>query len=200
MRDELGSYLTQVSWKNLNQAAKDKLLLCLLANLSVAVAGASAMRLPKPPLQKGHLLLDGGETSSAREAAFYNAALMHARTQDDFHPIGNLHIATIVIPAIFAQSERSDSTGEEFLDALAVAYSTAAGLSLDKNVTLPVIGTSNKLAMIISLETVFSRPGTPGQNHEDEDCESPAMLGIVDSPKTFSDVCPDSVSMFGLLI
>lgn len=129
MRDELGSYLTQVSWKNLNQAAKDKLLLCLLANLSVAVAGASAMRLPKPPLQKGHLLLDGGETSSAREAAFYNAALMHARTQDDFHPIGNLHIATIVIPAIFAQAERSDSSGEEFLDALTVAYSTAAGLS-----------------------------------------------------------------------
>lgn len=129
MRDELGSYLTQVSWKNLNQAAKDKLLLCLLANLSVAVAGTSAMRLPKPPLHKGHLLFDGGETSSAREAAFYNAALMHARTQDDFHPIGNLHIATIVIPAIFAQAERLGSTGEAFLDALAVSYATAAGLS-----------------------------------------------------------------------
>lgn len=129
MRDELGSYLTQVSWKNLNQEAKDKLLLCLLANLSVAVAGTSAMRLPKPPLQKGHLLLDGGETSSAREAAFYNAALMHARTQDDFHPIGNLHIATIVIPAILAQAERLASTGEIFLDALAVSYATSVGLS-----------------------------------------------------------------------
>jgi 2-methylcitrate dehydratase PrpD len=129
MRDELGNFITHVSWKNLNQDAKDKLLLCLLANLSVAVAGSSAMRLPKPPLQKGHLLLDGGETSSAREAAFYNAALMHARTQDDFHPIGNLHIATIVIPAIFAQAERLASSGEAFLDALAASYATSAGLS-----------------------------------------------------------------------
>ncbi|MDB5858373.1 MAG: hypothetical protein JWQ76_2062, partial [Ramlibacter sp.] len=65
----------------------------------------------------------------AREAAFYNAALMHARTQDDFHPVGNLHIATVVLPALLAQAERRSVTGEAFLDALAVGYAGAVGLS-----------------------------------------------------------------------
>ena len=125
----LGQLLSLVTWKSLGQEAQQKLLLCLLANLSVAVAGQSALRLPHPARGSGHLLLDGGQTASAREAAFHNAALMHARTQDDFHPIGNLHIATVVLPALIAQAERAAVSGERFLDALAAGYAAAAGLS-----------------------------------------------------------------------
>lgn len=121
--------LQQVRWQSLSEAAQRKLLLCLLANVSVGVAGRSAMRLPRPAAGSGHLLLDGGETGSAREAAFYNAGLMHARTQDDFHPIGNLHIATIVLPALIAEAERRAGSGEAFLDAMAVGYAASAGLS-----------------------------------------------------------------------
>lgn len=129
MIDEIAQGLRAVSWQALSEAARRKLLLCLLANLSVAVAGRSAMRLPRPPAGTGHLLLDGGQTGSAREAAFYNAALMHARTQDDFHPIGNLHIATVVLPALLAEAERRQVAGEAFLDALAVGYAASVGLS-----------------------------------------------------------------------
>ena len=50
-----------------------------------------------------------------------------------------------------------------------ISCAIAAGLSLDKKVTLPLIGISVELAMTISLETVFSKPGTPGQNHEEVD-------------------------------
>jgi 2-methylcitrate dehydratase PrpD len=121
--------LQAVTWRGLSEAAQRKLLLCLLANLSVAVAGRSAMRLPRPAAGAGHLLLDGGQTADAREAAFYNAALMHARTQDDFHPVGNLHIATIVLPALWAEAERLDPGGEAFLDAMATGYAAATGFS-----------------------------------------------------------------------
>ena len=129
MIEELGRSLHAVRWQALGEAAQRKLLLCLLANLSVAVAGRSALRLPRPPAGSGYALLDGGQTASARDAAFHNAALMHARTQDDFHPIGNLHIATVVLPALWAQAELSQPSGEQFLDALAVGYSAATGLS-----------------------------------------------------------------------
>lgn len=126
---ELGQLLHKVSWKSLGEDARQKLLLCLLANLAVAVAGRPALRLPRPAAGAGHLLLDGGEASGARDAAFHNAALMHARTQDDFHPVGNLHIATVVLPALLAQAESEPVTGEQFLDALAVGYAGATGLS-----------------------------------------------------------------------
>jgi len=125
----LGGQLHAVSWRGLSGAAREKLLLCLLANLSVAVAGQPALRLPRPQTGRGHLLLDGGQTTGTREAAFHNAALMHARTQDDFHPIGNLHIATVILPALLAEAERRTPSGETFLDALAVGYAAATGLS-----------------------------------------------------------------------
>jgi len=121
--------LHALRWRSLSPPAQRKLLLCLHANLAVAVAGGSAMRLPRPAAGERHLLIDGGATHGAREAAFYNAALMHARTQDDFHPVGNLHIATVVLPALIAQAETSDTDGETFLDALAVGYACAVGLS-----------------------------------------------------------------------
>ena len=133
MNGRLGQLLHAVSWKSLGEAAQSKLLLCLLANLSVAIAGRPALRLPRPAPGTGHVLLDGGQTSNAREAAFHNAALMHARTQDDFHPHGNLHIATVVLPALLAEGELRSSqgavSGEAFLNALAAGYAAATGLS-----------------------------------------------------------------------
>ncbi|MBO9355985.1 hypothetical protein GG851_18505 [Bordetella petrii] len=125
----LSTQLHAIGWRGLGASAREKLLLCLLANLSVAVAGRPALRLPRPAAGRGHLLLDGGETAGAREAAFHNAALMHARTQDDFHPIGNLHISTVVLPALLAEAERCAPSGQVFLDALAVGYATTVGLS-----------------------------------------------------------------------
>jgi len=126
---EIAQDLHQINWKSLTAEAQRKLQLCLLANISVAVAGGPAMRLPRPKSGLGHLLIDGGQTSSAREAAFYNAALMHARTQDDFHPYGNNHVTTIILPALLAEAERCEVSGEELLSALAVGYATSAGLS-----------------------------------------------------------------------
>ncbi|MDH4376742.1 MAG: MmgE/PrpD family protein [Ramlibacter sp.] len=130
MIDPIGKSVHSIRWDAFSDKAQKKLLLCLLANLAVGIAGRSAMRMPQPAAGAGHLLLDGGQTPSARDAAFYNAALMHARTQDDFHPIGNLHLATVILPALLAQAESSpEISGRDFLEAMATGYACATGLS-----------------------------------------------------------------------
>jgi 2-methylcitrate dehydratase PrpD len=127
---EVGETLAAASWKNLSPQAKEKLKHCAIANFSVAVAGLPYVRLPEPPESKdGHFLFSGKRTAAAREAAFWNAAVMHSRTQDDFHPVGNLHAATVMFPAAMAAAEAASSSGERFLDALLAGYVAAAGLS-----------------------------------------------------------------------
>ena len=130
MIDEVGAVLAAASWSALSPAAREKLKFCVIANFSVALAGLPFGRLPEPaPAAQGHLLFSGRRTASARDAAFWNAAIMHARTQDDFHPIGNLHAATVLFPAAIAASEAAGASGEQFLDALVAGYAAAAGLS-----------------------------------------------------------------------
>ena len=119
----------EVAYARLTAAAQDKLRLCLLAYVSVALAGASAVRLRVPAAGSAHRLFSGARAAEARSAAGFNAAAMHARTQDDFHPIGNLHIATVALPALLAAAEVQPGPGERLLDALAAGYAVATGLS-----------------------------------------------------------------------
>ncbi len=106
-----------------------RLQLILLANLSVAVAGVPYCVFEEPPRGGPYRLVSGATTGSARGAAFWNAAVMHARTQDDFHPVGNNHIGTVVIPALLAVADEIPVTGHQFLSALAVGYMVAVGMS-----------------------------------------------------------------------
>jgi 2-methylcitrate dehydratase PrpD len=134
MIHDIVARLEPVGFDTLSKPAQDKLLLCVLANATVAVAGTSITTLPKPPVSPGggggpHVLFDGRRTADAGAAAFYNAAAMHARTQDDFHPIGNLHLATVILPAAMAAAGGRAVPGRTLLDALAVGYAAATGLS-----------------------------------------------------------------------
>ena len=80
MIDKVGEALAAASWKNLTPAAKEKLGHCMIANFSVAVAGLPYTRLPAPAAApQGHFLFSGRRTAAARDAAFWNAAVMHAR-------------------------------------------------------------------------------------------------------------------------
>ncbi|MBI4059898.1 MAG: MmgE/PrpD family protein [Elusimicrobia bacterium] len=130
MIGQVGQALAEVSWAKLSAPAKEKLKHCVIANFSVSVAGLPYARLPEPAASRdGHLLFSGRRTANARDAAFWNAAVMLARTQDEFHPIGNLHAATVMIPAAMAAAEVAGASGPCFLDALAAGYTAAAGLS-----------------------------------------------------------------------
>lgn len=132
MIDRISEVLAAVSWEKLSPASKEKLKQCIIANFSVAVAGLPYIKLPEPdPVTgtKGHLLFSGRRTPLGRDAAFWNAAVMHSRTQDDFHPIGNLHAATVMMPAAMSAAEATNAAGVDFLNALIAGYSAAAGLS-----------------------------------------------------------------------
>lgn len=69
-------------------------------------SGELIKRLPLDPTRPG-------------DAAFANAARLHARTQDDFHPFGRIHVGAVTLATALATS---DLTGERLLDALAAGY------------------------------------------------------------------------------
>lgn len=130
MIKEISGLVADLSLDGLSTAARERLTLCLFANLAVGIAGARYCVLPEPAKGEGtYGLLSGRRAGDARAAAFWNAAAMHARTQDDFHPVGNLHIGTVVIPAAMAVADETPVGGRAFLEALAAGYMVATGLS-----------------------------------------------------------------------
>lgn len=130
MIEEISRRVASLSLDGLGEAARSRMALCLLANLAVGVAGVRHCVLSPPARGAGaYGLLSGGRAADARPAAFWNAAAMHARTQDDFHPVGNLHIGTVVIPALMAVADETELSGRAFLEALAAGYTVATGLS-----------------------------------------------------------------------
>lgn len=111
---------------------------CLLYGLAVATASAET----KPPHMaaaaldaEGHLatgrstrLLDG-KRNTAVCAAFANAVLMHARTQEDAHPAG--HLGVVIVPAALALAEHVDASGNELLAAIVAGYEVALRIGRD---------------------------------------------------------------------
>lgn len=130
MLDEIARRVAALQFATLSAAAQQRLLLSLLCNLSVGVAGVRYVALPEPAAAGGsYRLLSGRTAKEARVAAFWNAAVMHARTQDDFHGVGNLHVGTVILPALLTLVDERKLSGREFLDALAAGYMVAVGLS-----------------------------------------------------------------------
>lgn len=129
MIHQIAKRVIELDWETLNDPARSRLSLTLLANLSVGIAGVSYTVFSAPKSSGPYRLLGGGTAADAAAAAFWNAAAMHARTQDDFHPVGNLHIGTVVLPALMAVADEVPVSGREFLSALAAGYMVAVGLS-----------------------------------------------------------------------
>lgn len=69
------------------------------------------------------LPLDPGRSS---DAAYLLATQLHARTQDDFFPVGRSHIGAIVLAATLAFA---DKVGDRMLDCLAAGYRTMCDVS-----------------------------------------------------------------------
>lgn len=73
-------------------------------------------------------LLCSGAKVDAEHAAFANAALMHARAQDDTHYAAKTHVGSAVIPAALAAAERGGADGEAFARAVIAGYEVAAAV------------------------------------------------------------------------
>lgn len=99
----------------------DHLRTRLLCNLSAALG-----RNQETAAIRTAMASDSGPGS----ASFQMAAAMHARTQDDFYPMGRVHVGTVVIPAVLAIGHGellpSVAAGYEILTAVSEAYSEMA--------------------------------------------------------------------------
>jgi 2-methylcitrate dehydratase PrpD len=73
-------------------------------------------------------LLCSGAKVDAEHAAFANAALMHARAQDDTHYAAKTHVGSSVIPPALAIAERTGADGERFARAVIAGYEVAASV------------------------------------------------------------------------
>lgn len=76
------------------------------------------------------LPLDAGRPA---DAAFRTTMLLHARTQDDFHPSGRVHVGAVALGATLALADKVEgrlldclAAGYEVMSAVAVVYSNVA--------------------------------------------------------------------------
>lgn len=115
----------------------EKAKVSLLHNLAVALAGSpmveSSLNYAQSLNESGACasarLLLSGKAATPRTAAFVNAALMHARAQDDVYFPGLTHVGAIVTPAVLAVAEQLDSSGQDVLTALVAGYEATGAMS-----------------------------------------------------------------------
>lgn len=133
----LGEFVASARFSDLPREAIERAKTCLLHNLGVALAGRRAEPLAHGLVVRHYaspgestLLWDGSKVS-AEGAALANAALMHARTQDDTHFPASTHTGATVIPAALAMAEAVQGTGEALLMAMLLGYEIAARVGME---------------------------------------------------------------------
>jgi 2-methylcitrate dehydratase PrpD len=100
-----------------------------LRSLTLTNVAAGLGKLGRATLLLQELPLGGGR---AGDTAFLNAMRLHARTQDDFHPTGRVHVGAVTLATTLALADRA---GTRLLECLAAGYETmcavASAYSLD---------------------------------------------------------------------
>lgn len=70
-----------------------------------------------------HVVIGWGTRTSAPGAALLNGTFIQGFELDDFHPLGPLHSASLVLPALWAAAEgREKVSGRQFLEAALAGY------------------------------------------------------------------------------
>ena len=110
--------------------------ICLLNSLGMALAGlraghvavaqTAALAIGGGTVVGGAVLLAGGRQATIAGACLGNAALFHARAQDD--SCGAAHFGTALVPLVLALIEARDLPVERLLPALIVGYEVGGAL------------------------------------------------------------------------
>jgi 2-methylcitrate dehydratase PrpD len=136
--ESLARFGSQIEYAQLPQAIVRRSQACLLYGVAVGVAAADARA---PHLAAAALDGDdGGRPDGATRlvdgsvvgiggAAFANAVLMHARTQEDAHPAG--HVGVVIIPAAIAVAEHVHASGKDLIAAVVAGYEIALRIGRD---------------------------------------------------------------------
>lgn len=133
----IADFTSRLQFADLPHEVVEKAKVSVLHNLGVAMAAggmadqAVAFGRAMSAFEggTGARLLGTGEPVSVTTAAYVNAAMIHARAQDDVFFPGLTHVGATVIPAVLAVGEQQGSSGEELLTALVAGYEAAAAVS-----------------------------------------------------------------------
>ncbi len=140
---ELGGFVARTRFADIPSDVVERAKTCLLHNLGVTLAGRRAERYAHKLVastyaspREATLFYDGSRVS-VEGAALANAALMHARTQDDYHAPSSAHPGGSLTPAAIAVAEVNGRSGKDFLTALVLGYEVAGriGRHFDKPAT-----------------------------------------------------------------
>jgi 2-methylcitrate dehydratase PrpD len=133
----IATFTSALAYDAIPAAVQEKAKVSLLHNLGVALAGepllGASVRYAQALGEQGpsacaRLLLNG-RAATPETAAFANAALMHARAQDDVYFPGLTHVGAIISPAVLAVGEQLGSSGRDMLVALVAGYEAASAIS-----------------------------------------------------------------------
>lgn len=106
--------------------AKANLVYDLVCAMAAGDRAAPACSLARGTAPAAATLLGCGERAQVEQAAFANAAMIHARAQDDTHYPSQTHPGAAVIPAALAVGELCDAGVARFLAAVIAGYEVAA--------------------------------------------------------------------------
>ncbi len=137
LSQRIAAFTSALEYRSIPEAVLEKSKVSLLHNLGMAIAGqplvgaspryAQALG-EQGPTACARLLLSG-QAATPETAAFANAALMHARAQDDVYFPGLTHVGAIITPAVLAVGEQLGSSGRDMLTALISGYEAAGAIS-----------------------------------------------------------------------
>lgn len=131
---ELAEFAAAISYEKIPAATIRKTKQCILDWLGVCIRGSQE----KPVKMIRNVLLEAGgakqasiiagsrEETSALQAAFCNGAASHSLDFDDLHNPSIIHLATVVIPPVFAIGEAEHKSGRDMLAAVVAGYEVGA--------------------------------------------------------------------------
>ena len=136
--ESLARFASHLEFAQLPQEIVRRSQACLLYGVAVGVAAADARA---PHFAAAALDSDGGGCPHGSTrlvdgsvvgmggAAFANAVLMHARTQEDAHPAG--HVGVVIVPAAIAVAEHVRASGKDVIAAIVAGYEVALRIGRD---------------------------------------------------------------------
>ena len=132
----IAKFTSKLRWDDLPSHVKEKSKVTLLHNLGMAMAGiplattaqSYANNLKEQGVNASARLLINGLSATPDTAALANAALMHARAQDDVYFQGLTHSGSVMTPAALAIAESLNASGQDVLVALVVGSEACAAI------------------------------------------------------------------------
>jgi len=127
----LAEFVYNLTFEEIPQQVVEKAKTCLLHNIGVSLAGLEHSKIPVEAAKAFSggggpctVLVDGAKLGMAG-AAFANAAIIHARAQEDVHTGALTHVGPTITPALLAVAEMNNLSGKDFLTALIAGYEVA---------------------------------------------------------------------------